>query len=192
MVATITATDSQALECHRLKVQAWIRKKVEGGRYAQDPNLAVYLATTALAMLAEKYPRKLDDEELKKVSSNYQDATPAKVAERAMTDEGVLAAANLGCALMCMAIDNSPSSYVADIADSDVAIFADGALMEEFLDQLTMMQERLRAAGVSEFGIRALIASNGVLKTQGIGEAPPLMQHLRLMAELAGSVLESS
>lgn len=193
MDSPISTPAHQAHEQHRVNVQAWIRKKLAIGPYARDPNLAVYLATTALAMLAEQHPRELDSEELEKVNSNYKDATPAKIAERAMTDEGVLAVASLGCALMSIAIDNSPSSYIVDLADADVAICtAEPELMTEFVGQLTTMQERLREAGISEFGIRALIASNGVLKTLGLGEAPPLMQHLRLMVELADSVLESS
>lgn len=181
---------ARSFDQHRLCVQSWIRKKLAVGPYACDPQLPVYLVTTALAMLAERFPRKLESEELQKVSANYSSATPEKISERTMTDAGVRTAVSLGGNLMSMAIDNSPGSYVTDVTEADAPLLANKELMDKALAQLAAVQVSLREAGMSEFGIRAFIGANGVLRTQGGGEDVPLLQHLRLTAEMTSVLLD--
>ena len=127
----------------RLETQDLILRRMADVIQADPQAAAISLATTSLALLAKVFPAELSAQDQQRVAENMPGATPQRIAQRAMSQEGTRVAVKLGNLLVRAAVDYSPHSCATRHLSQDDA---------------AAPQVRHRAAGAINHGLEAALA----------------------------------
>lgn len=140
-------------QARNLKLE--VLKRVEDLAAQDSTSTAVALVDAALAILARQFPATLSDYDRSRVQDNYPHATDELVAERAMSQEGVVTAVAAGIQMATIAMDYSPLSHAKEDMDRDFA------LSQEVMAPIVQAGEKMFVngpqAGLSVFGVAALM-----------------------------------
>lgn len=116
---------------------------------------AVALVDAALTIFAQQFPATLTDDERRKVQESYPPATDELIAERTMSEQGVVFALGAGVQMATIAIDYTPLSHAKPEMDSDFG------LSQEVMTPVVQACEDVfstgQQAGLSVFGTAALM-----------------------------------
>lgn len=178
-----TVDDAHTLE--RRKRQAEIKERL-ADIIARDPDkAAIDLLNLALALWAERYPAQLSALELEKVGQNFQGATPSLIAERAMSEEGLLMAMVSLAHTATIAIDYSPDSFCKNLVDADMAHERAG---KSFAGALQGAFKQATADGLSAYGAMSMMILFGAVFGTKAGLKWPLVS--RPLIETLGKAME--
>ena len=183
---TTMTDDAQTVE-RRLR-QAELKERL-ADILARDGDTAVVdLLNLALALWAERYPANLSDADKEKVSQNFEGATPSLIAERALSEEGVMMAMVALVQTATIAIDYRPESNCKDVVDADVA---QNTAAKAFVPALQGAYQQATAAGLSPYGASSMMILFGAVLglKKGLNWqllARPLLETLGKTMEMGG------
>ena len=143
---------SQLWEKRRLTRQRKILERLKD--LPDNDVLPIDLMTTAIALVARRYPATLTAANKRAILENYSDATEACIAERAMAPKGVSEAIALGHALIGITLDYCADSNVTDQFTRDQARES-SINHEQLIDMSDQLYRCMKNSGLSEFGVLA-------------------------------------
>lgn len=142
---------------------------------------AVSLVMVALRILAGQYPPDLDDVGRGRIRDNYPSATDELIAERSISQEGVILAVLMGTEMARIAVDYTPLSHTKPEMDCDFQLPDD--TMRSLTASLLSTFDKGTAAGVSPFGVATTMILLGVVKAKEQG-----VTGLKLMRPLLDAI----
>jgi hypothetical protein len=147
--------------------------------------VALDLLNLAMALWAERYPAKLTDADQAKISQNFEGATPSLIAERALSDDGLLMALVALSHTATIAIDYKAESFCKDVVDADMKNEQAG---RDFAGAVQAAFKQATAQGMSTYGATSMMILFGALFGTKAGLKWPLVA--RPLVETLGKVME--
>lgn len=148
---------------------------------------AIALVDAALALLAQQYPASLSDDDRRKVKENYKGATDELVAERAMSEEGVVIAMGAGLQMAVIAMDYSPLSHAKSEMDEDFKLSKE--VMTPLVAACDDIFAKAQKAGLSHFGCAAMMIHLAAHRSVELGV--PRMKLARPLMDAVGKLFDT-
>lgn len=169
----------------RLKRQARILSRLEA-LIEEDPELlAADLCCALLPILARKYPADTSLTNRAAIKQNYHGATPALMAERALSPYGLDRALELTSVVARIALDYMPGSSATEAFAKDEAL---GKAANKHATTLAnAAYEHIQSLGFTPFGATAFLMLAAL--TEGAKAGLPRYQRVRPLLELVSFAL---